>query len=153
MRLHAADDVPDLSERILARAHPPRKGRRQWICYALVAVGLIDLALAVPALILGEDGGAPIHVAHHAGSMSAALAIGLLYAAIRPVRAFGLLPIAGALAGCMVFTAVLDLADGRVAAAGEAHHLLDVAGLVLLWVLSGAPRPHRRRSPVRARLA
>jgi predicted anti-sigma-YlaC factor YlaD len=152
VRLRAAEDVPDLSERILARAHPPNKGRSDWICYALLVVGLTELTLALPALILGEDAGAPIHVARHVGSMSVALAVGLVYAAWRPVRAFGLLPIAGALAACMVVTAVLDLADGRVAPLGEAHHVLDVAGLLLLWLLAGAPRPYGRRPRVRARL-
>jgi predicted anti-sigma-YlaC factor YlaD len=153
MRLRPAEDVPDLSDRILARAHPPHRGRNDWICYALLAIGLTELTMALPALILGEDGGAPIHVARHVGSMSVALAIGLVYAAWRPVRAFGLLPIAGALAACMVVTAVLDMADGRAAALGEAHHVLDVAGLLLLWLLAGAPRPRGRRSRVRPRLA
>ena len=152
VRLRVAEEIPDLSDRILARAHPPNKGRNDWVCYALLVVGLTELALAVPALVLGEDAGAPIHVARHVGSMSVALAVGLVYAAWRPVRAFGLLPIAGALAACMVVTAALDLADGRAAALGEAHHVLDVAGLLLLWLLSGAPRPFGRRSRVRARL-
>jgi predicted anti-sigma-YlaC factor YlaD len=153
MRLRAAEDVPDLSDRILSRAHPPRKGRSDWICYALLAIGLTELTLALPALILGDDAGAPIHVARHAGSMSAALAVGLIYAAWRPVRAFGLLPIAGALAACMVVTAALDLTDGRVGALGEAHHVLDVAGLLLLWLLSGAPRPSGWRGRLRPHLA
>jgi predicted anti-sigma-YlaC factor YlaD len=153
VRLRAAEDVPDLSDRILARAHPPRKGRREWICYALLAVGLAELTMALPALILGEDAGAPIHVARHVGSMSVALAVGLVYAAWRPVRAFGLLPIAAALAACMVVTATLDLADGRAAPLGEAHHVLDVTGLVLLWILAGAPRPGGRRGRLGTRLA
>lgn len=153
MRLRAAEDVPDLSDRILARAHPPRKGRSDWICYALLVIGLTELTLALPALILGDDAGAPIHVARHAGSMSVALAVGLIYAAWRPVRAFGLLPVAGALAACMVVTAVLDLTHGRVGAIGEARHVLDVAGLVLLWLLSGAPRPSARRGRLRPNLA
>jgi predicted anti-sigma-YlaC factor YlaD len=153
MRLRAAEDVPDLSDRILARAHPPHKGRSDWICYALLAVGLTELTMALPALILGEDAGAPIHVARHVGSMSVALAVGLVYAAWRPVRAFGLLPIAGALAACMVVTAALDVADGRTAVLGEAHHVLDVTGLILLWLLAGAPRPRGRRVRMGARLA
>jgi predicted anti-sigma-YlaC factor YlaD len=35
LRLRAAEEIPDLSERILARAHPPHRGRSDWICYAL----------------------------------------------------------------------------------------------------------------------
>jgi predicted anti-sigma-YlaC factor YlaD len=84
--------------------------------------------------------------------MSVALAVGLVYAAWRPVRAFGLLPIAGALAACMVVAAAFDLADGRTAVLGEAHHVLDVAGLLLLWLLAGAPRPRGRRLRMGARL-
>jgi hypothetical protein len=53
----------------------------------------------------------------------------------------------------MVVTAVLDLADGRAAPFGEAHHVLDISGLLLLWLLAGAPRPHGRRGRLRARLA
>ena len=152
VRLRPAEAVPDLSDAILARAHPPRAGRGQWIRLALVAVGLTQLVLALPALVLGDDAGATVHIARHVGSLTVALAIGLIYAAWRPAWAFGLIPIAAALAGCMVVTALLDVAQGHAQTLGEAHHLLDVSGLVLLWLLAGSPLPRRWTGGSGARL-
>jgi hypothetical protein len=106
------------------------------------------VVLAVPAL-LGHDSGASIHLARHIGALSAALALGYLYAAWRPVRAYGLLPIAAALAAMTTFTALLDVTDGRVAALGEATHVLDLAALVLLWLVAGRPWLFRRRRSAR----
>jgi predicted anti-sigma-YlaC factor YlaD len=138
VRVQPAPAVPDLTTSILARAHPPSVGRGEWIRTALAVVALTQLALAVPAL-LGHDTGATVHLARHIGALTAALAIGYLYAAWRPTRAFGLLPIAGALAVTMLVAALLDVAQGRVRAAGEATHVLDAAALVLLWLLAGRP--------------
>jgi predicted anti-sigma-YlaC factor YlaD len=138
VRVQPADAVPDLTAGILARAHPPTLGRREWIRTTLAVVALTELALAVPAL-LGHDTGATVHLARHIGALTAALALGYLYAAWRPVRAFGLLPVAGALAVTMTVTALLDVVQGRAVALNEAGHLLDVAALVLLWMLAGRP--------------
>ncbi len=86
VRLRPAEMVPDLAPAILARAHPPNPGRWEWIRTALAVVALTELVLSVPALF-GFDAGASVHVARHVGSLSAALAVGLLYAAWKPVRA------------------------------------------------------------------
>ena len=118
--------------------------------WALLTVALTELALGLPGLVLGEDAGASVHVARHLGSLSIALAIGMVYAAWRPERAYGLLPVAGALAACMLLTAILDVTDGRAGAVAESHHALEVAALVLLWLLAGAPRPGGRRQPLKA---
>jgi hypothetical protein len=50
-------------------------------------------------------------------------------AAWKPVRAYGLLPITLALAGCLLVTSLVDLANGRVGALGEAHHVLDLVAV------------------------
>jgi predicted anti-sigma-YlaC factor YlaD len=139
MRIHPAEAVPDLSAGILARAHPPDPGRGEWTRTALAVVALTELVLAVPALF-GHDTGASVHLARHIGALTAALALGYLYAAWRPVRAFGLLPVAGGLAVTMTVTAFLDVAQGRAQALNESGHLLDIAALVLLWMLAGRPR-------------
>jgi hypothetical protein len=136
--VRSAPPVPDLTTTILARAHPPSLGRGEWTRTALTVVALTQLVLAVPAL-LGHDTGATVHLARHIGALTAALSIGYLYAAWRPIRAFGLLPMAVAVAATMLFTAVLDVVQGRVALAGETTHVLDVAALVLLWMLAGRP--------------
>lgn len=152
MRLRPAEPVPDLSARILAVANPPRPGSGEWIRTALLVIALGQLALAVPGL-LGRTDGTTVHVARHLGSLELAFSLGLVYAVWRPVRAFGLLPMAGALAAAMSVTSALDIAQGRAAAMGEAHHVLDVAGLVLLWALAGAPRPWGRRGPTHGHTA
>ena len=140
-RVRSADPVPDLSRLIMAKAHPPRPGRGEWVRVALAVVALTQLVLALPALLLGDDVGATVHVARHVGSFSVALAIGMAYAAWRPERAFGLLPSAAALAGCTLLAAGFDVAGGRVGVLAESAHVMDVAALVLLWLLAGAPRP------------
>jgi predicted anti-sigma-YlaC factor YlaD len=150
VRLRAAEPVPDLVPAILAKAHPPNAGRWEWIRTALAVVALTELVLSVPALF-GVDAGASVHVARHVGSLSAALAVGLVYAAWKPVRAYGLLPIALALAGCLLVTSLIDLANGRVDALGEAHHVLDLVAVTLLWAMAGCPLPRvAGRARVRA---
>jgi predicted anti-sigma-YlaC factor YlaD len=100
----------------------------------LVVVAGLQLALAIPGL-LGTDEGAPIHVAHEAGSWSLALAVGFLFAAWRPLRAVGLLPLVSALSAALVLTAGLDLVHGRAVPIDESAHLLEVVGTGLLWLL------------------
>lgn len=102
----------------------------------------------MPPLLLGEDHGATIHIAREIGSFDVALAIGLLVAAWQPARAWGLLPLAAALVFVMAGSSVLDVADGRASALGECKHLLDVAGVVFLWLVAREARPARGRGPL-----
>lgn len=141
LRVRPAHPVPDRTEAILAavplasRPRPVREGVR----YALLAVGLTQLVLAVPALFLATDPATPVHVTREMGAFELALAVGLLSAAWRPRLAVGLLPFAAALAGGMAVTAAVDLAQGAAVAVTEAHHVLDLAGVVLLWLLQVRP--------------
>jgi predicted anti-sigma-YlaC factor YlaD len=146
VRVRAADAVPDLTAPILANAPRPHV-TREWARYALLAVGLTQLVLALPALIYGNDPGASTHVARELGSFDIALAVGLLFAVWQPRRAAGLLPFAAALAGTLMVTAALDVASGRAGAIGESQHVLDVVGVGLLWALS---RPVGMRVTLRA---
>ena len=135
-RLRPAEPVPDLVGAVLARVDTPRRARPEWARYALFAVAFTQLLIALPALLLGDSIGASVHIARELGSWDVALAIGLLYVAWRPERAPGLLPFAAALAGTMLLTALLDVVSGRESAISESHHLLEVAGLVLLVILA-----------------
>lgn len=142
LRVHAAEPVPDLTASILAATAALRpRPVREWARYALLAVAATQLLLAIPALLFGDDPGASIHVARELGSFDVAIAVGLLWAAWQPQRAAGLLPLAVALAGAMVLTGVLDVVGDDAPALGEAHHVLDLAGLALLWALAHPPRP------------
>lgn len=135
-RLRPAEPVPDLVGQVLASVETPQRSRPEWARYALFAIALSQLLIALPALVLGDSLGASVHIARELGSWDVALAVGLLYVAWRPERASGMLPFAGALAATMVVTALLDIFSGRKAPLGETHHLLEVVGLVLLVVLA-----------------
>ena len=151
VRVRTAPPVADRTDAILAavpvtaRPRPVREGVR----YALLAIGLSQLVLALPALVLAEDAQAPVHVAREMGAFELALGVGLLATAWRPRLAAGLLPFAGALAGAMLLTAGIDVVQGQAVALTEAHHVLDLVGVALLALLH--PRP-RSSAPRRARL-
>ncbi len=140
VRVREAEQVPDLTAAILDAAPDRRRARRSPLAevvsparWALLVVALTQLVLAAPALLLGEDTGASVHVARELGAFDVALAVGLLVAAWQPARAWGLLPVVAALALVMGGTALLDVARGTASSLGEAHHVLDLAGVALIW--------------------
>lgn len=155
-RVRAAEPVPDLTARVLTGAATTsasirnRKRRQRppaWPRYALLTVALTQLVLAVPALVLGDGSDGSVHAARELGAWDTALGVGLLVAAWQPRRANGLLPMAAALAGTMALTAMVDVMSGRTFVLGEAHHVLDLAGLYFLWLLARVPLGARRRAP------
>lgn len=142
-RVRPAEPVPDLSAAILARApgasRAPGRGSlhgRVAAQYALVVVALTQLVLALPELLPAAGAANPIHLEHHLGAWDVAMAIGLLVAAWQPERARGLLPMALALGGTLLITAVADVAGGNTLALSEAPHALELAGVSLLWLLA-----------------
>jgi predicted anti-sigma-YlaC factor YlaD len=146
-RLGPAPDVPDLTPTILAAigedaTAAPRADTQLALRWVLVALALVQIGVAVPALLLGSDAGLPVHAARHIGSFDVAVAVGFLFAAWRPTRIPGLLPVVAALVACLVGSSLLDVASGNTAAFGEAQHVVEFAGLAALWLLSRAlPTP------------
>jgi predicted anti-sigma-YlaC factor YlaD len=142
VRLTPAPLVPNLTGRILgtigdgAQPAPATQGLR----LGVGVLGLLQLGLSTPALVLGSDAGLPVHQARHLGSFGVALAIGLLVAAWRPERIAGLLPLATVLVVCLVGSAIADTSTGAVAWTAEFPHLVEVLGLVGLWLLDRADR-------------
>jgi hypothetical protein len=98
----------------------------------LAVVAVAQLALALPALLLGQDHSAPVHVAHEMDSLDVAVAVGFFVAARRPSRAIGMLGLVGVAAAMLVLTAGIDLGIGRTDLLDEAPHLAVVVGWVLL---------------------
>jgi predicted anti-sigma-YlaC factor YlaD len=147
VRLAPAPAIPDLTPSILhaigtestADAEPDTNLALRWI---LVAIAVAQIAVAIPALVFGSDAGLPVHTARHIGSFDVALGVGFLYAAWKPSRIPGLLPVVAALVACLVGSSFLDVAAGSTRALGEAQHVLDFVGLVVVWLLS---RPSPRR--------
>jgi predicted anti-sigma-YlaC factor YlaD len=145
------EPVPDLTASITAAAglhdHPHDATRA--LRLVLCAAALLQIALAAPALILGDDANLPVHIARHIGSFDVALAVGYLWVAWRPARALeGVSPIAAVLVACLVGSSILDVVAGRAAPGTELHHVTDVVGVTAMWLLG--PRSFVRsirRSP------
>lgn len=150
VRLRPVIAEVDLSDRILARARPPRLGRGGWLRPALAWVGVVIGAQSIGPLVFGDVQGTPTHVARHVGASGLALAIGLLYAAWRPIRAFGLLPFVAALFGATVTATVLDTVAGDRSATAETMHVAELVGMLLLWFVAGSPGWDRLRDAVRS---
>ena len=132
-----ATPMPDLSGRVVKAARLADRGSVWWVLrLGLGIVAVQVFVLSAPALFLGHESGTNAHAARHLGSFAVAYAIGLLVVALRPAKARGMLPLAAALAGCLAITAVIDIAEGRVPAVTEIHHLPEVVGLVLVWLLA-----------------
>jgi anti-sigma factor RsiW len=153
-RVREAESIPYLVDTVVNRARPARTGRGQWVRLSLGWVAVVLLVHSVPALVLGDEPGAATHVARHIGAFDAALAIGLGVAALQPRRAYGLLPFAAGLSAALLATTVFDVAEGTRQIGAETAHLAELVGVVLLWLLAGAPGWRRARRPrSRPRLA
>ena len=147
VRVRPATPTPDLTSQVMfaiARERSEPASARQGLRLSLVLIGLVQLGLSLPALLLGSDAGLPVHQARHLGSFGVALAVGLLVAAWRPQGIRGLLPLATALVVCLVGSAIADVATGHAAASSEVTHVVEVAGLLSLWLLD---RTQRWREP------
>jgi predicted anti-sigma-YlaC factor YlaD len=147
VRLARAPSVPDLTAPILASIgseRAPHTAHERALRATLAIVAGAMIVAALPALVLGDDAGLPVHAARHVGSFDLALAIGFLFAAWRPSRISGLLPVVTALVACLVGTSVLDVLDGRTGALTEAQHVVEVVGLAAAWMLAHPVRAGRR---------
>jgi predicted anti-sigma-YlaC factor YlaD len=148
LRRRPAELVPDLTPAILAHIGPtgpgPRQGAEREVRIALAVLAALVAILPLPAPLLGDDAGAPLHLARELGAFQVALAVGLLLAAWQPQRRAQLLPVVAVLSVCPAVIAALDVAAGRTPASAEGHHLLQLAGLGLVWLLAysrGRARP------------
>jgi predicted anti-sigma-YlaC factor YlaD len=140
---------PDLSGVVVKAARLADRGSVWWVLrLGLGVVAIQVLVLSVPALLLGHAAGSDQHAARHQGSFAIAYAIGLLVVALRPAKARGMLPLAAALAGCLAITAIIDISDGRTPMVAELHHLPELVGLLLVWLLA---RPARLPAPTQRR--
>jgi len=140
-RLVPAPEVPDLTPDILTAIGASERAERAAstlgpLRLVLALVAVLEIATALPALVLGDDSGLTAHAARHAGAFALAIGIGFLYAAWRPRRASGLVVIAGALVASLVLASVLDVATGHASSLSEVQHAPEVVGLVTAWLLS-----------------
>jgi predicted anti-sigma-YlaC factor YlaD len=126
-----------------AAAEPVHRGLISTIEWRmmLAVIGLAQVVLAWPGFFL-DDGHASIHLAHELTAWDMGLAVGFLFVAWRPARAWGMLPLVAVLVAAMVVTSGVDLGSGHALLGREAVHALALAGLGCLWSLARrAPRP------------
>jgi predicted anti-sigma-YlaC factor YlaD len=144
-RVEPATPMPDIWPAVRSAAAVARTDRpvgdklanaSRWL---LAVLALMQLVVAIPAIVLGEGNGLTTHLARDLGSWDVALAVGFLYAAWRPARIAGMLPLVGALVACLIVTSAIDVWLGRTAALQESGHSLDLIGLGLLWLVSHRP--------------
>jgi len=148
-RVRPAPVMADISSRVV-KANRVEDPRSRWVALRglLVVVALQIVVLAAPALFLGDEAGAAPHDARHLGAFSIAYAVGLLVVAIRPARARTMLPVAQVLGLAIVISAVVDIADGSIAAASEIGHIPEVLSVAIVWLLA-VPATGRRTQPSR----
>jgi predicted anti-sigma-YlaC factor YlaD len=142
VRVSSADPIPDLTSAILAAigretAQADWREKVRALRIGLAVLAVMQLAMASYDLFLGGS-----HTLHELGSFDAALAVGFLCAAWRPVRAYGMLPLMGALVAGLGVTTAIDITEGHAVAFTESSHLYELAGFALLWILArAAARP------------
>jgi predicted anti-sigma-YlaC factor YlaD len=151
VRLRSRASDPAFVARVMADARPARLGRGGWMRPVLAWCAIVVGVQSFAPLVFGDFDGASAHTARHLGASGLALAVGFLYAAWRPHRAYGLLPFVGALFAATVIAAVVDMVHGDASAFTESTHLAELVGIVVLWMIAGSPgwqsvvnRLHRR---------
>ena len=148
-RVAPAPTHPDLSGHVVKQAALADRASAWSIVRALLAVVAAEIIVfSLPELVLGDESATSTHSARHLGAFTAAYGVGLLVVVVRPARARTMLPVAAVLAGALLITAVVDLADGRIPLTGEAQHLPEVLSVVLVSLLAvPAPRRATSRTP------
>jgi len=136
-------------ERVVAEAGTVDRSGVWWLLRALLAAVAIGyLLIAVPEMLFSTDVHHG-HIAHHLGIFSTAYAVTLLFVAVRPSRARALVPFTVVMAVGMAAFAVSDVMNGEAVALSEMSHLLELAGLVLVWLLA-TRRGWPGRAPLQA---
>ena len=154
LRLSPAPAIPDLAPGILAaigeeaRVGPDADASHalRWI---LVAIAIAQIAIAIPALVLGTDAGLPAHTARATSARSTSRSVsgsstrrGSPRASPVSCRWSPRWSPAWSVRRCSTSR------SGNTAALGEVQHGLEVVGLVVVWLLRPArePRPLRLAS-------
>ena len=103
-------------------------------------------------MLLGSGTG-PAHLDHELGSWDLALSAGLLFAAWRPARAWGMLPLVAAVAIALAGTAVSDVISDTTSLGAESTHLLEAVGVLFLWNIARLTRDETSTMQTQIRLA
>ena len=125
--------APDFAQTAVAESRRSLQIRRG-VARLLLAVVAIFLFFAVIPQILATSGDA--HMEHHLAVWGVTYALVLMTVAIKPALSRLVRPIATIFGVSMLVIAVIDIIRGETPMLAETHHLLELAGVVLIWVLS-----------------
>jgi predicted anti-sigma-YlaC factor YlaD len=151
IRLTSVSLDHDLTDHVLQRLSPaePVSTPPLMARALLLLIGLAQLAITVPLLLLGHDSEGTRHAAHELGSFDLALAAAFIVGAWQPRLSQGLAWPCSFAAGALAATALVDIGMGQTPGADEAQHLVAIAGAALLcWAARARRRP--QQSSVRA---
>lgn len=138
---------------VLAGEHPPVAVSRlperfvlhRWIRFALGWAAVLLIGGNIVAMFSAGSGSA-IHLERHQAAFDVALGMAFLFVAWRPDRAYGMVPFAVTFFLALSVSAAIDLVNGASTLVRESAHLIELAGLGLVWWLGAAVGPGRRRS-------
>ncbi|MGM1063229.1 zf-HC2 domain-containing protein [Saccharothrix sp. Mg75] len=152
LRLRPATATPDLVDAVVAAAPPVVRTRGWYPRAALAGVAVAQLTLGL-AQVLGTSTAAAraaghgihdstgVHLFNESTAWNLALGLGLLWAALRPRAAIGLLPVVAAFVAVLAAFSTRDLITGQATATRVTSHAILVLGLALLLLVH---RTHRR---------
>lgn len=138
LRVRPAEVVPDIATPALARSGSARRWPFHTARIGLGVFAVIELVFALTGALAGRDA-SPIHDSQHLGAFGAAFAAAVLFAAWRPGRARGLMPLALTLGIAIPVFAFIDLLNENLTTGGGIHHFAQMVGLALVWVVSAHP--------------
>jgi predicted anti-sigma-YlaC factor YlaD len=142
-RLEGIDRPPsDLQQRVLEAIEPDRSSSSEATAlrWVLAVVAFAQIVTALPSLF-NTSSGLLAHASRHFAVFSIALGCAFLYTALRPRRVGALFPFVVALSIGLLVTACVDVVAGRTPLISESAHLLEIVGLVTLWLLTRIERP------------
>ena len=149
LRVRPADQVPDLTDSILAAAAVDRRRLRgnatlvlRWV---LVVIAALEIGLASPEL-LGRW-----HAGSELGTWSIAVGVGFLSVALKPARAIALVPMLGMAGLLTAFVTTRHLMDGSARFSEEWPHGVVLVGVVVLVAISRLERAADHPGPRPAR--
>ncbi|TMB89108.1 MAG: hypothetical protein E6J45_10615 [Chloroflexi bacterium] len=132
----APDPEPRWRRSLVARLPLPGGARTR-----LIRLGLIFAAAAEAVLTLPLQSPQLPDATHDWGASGVAFSFAFVLVAIRPERAPGAAPVAGAAGLLLVGIELLELSLGRGALLDLSGHLLVLGGSVLVWLLGRRPHP------------
>jgi predicted anti-sigma-YlaC factor YlaD len=131
---------------------PERFTLHRWVRFGLVWAAVLLVGFNVVDMFAAGSGSA-IHLERHQAAFGVALGLAFLFVAWRPDRAYGMVPFAATFTFALSISAIIDLANGASTLLRESAHLIELAGLALLWVLGAAVGPGRKRGATGSRSA